>query len=96
MFKTQAPTMRLTLRVLAHLLRYPDAELRAHLGELADALQLEAALPAQLTDRLSNATTASVDTSAVEHHPCVASIYQLDGIVRRAPSLQLTADARGA
>jgi len=24
----------------------------------------------------------------------VASIYQLDGLVRRAPSLQLTADAR--
>ena len=45
MFKTQAPTMRLTLRVLAHLLRYPDAELRAHLDELADALQLEAAVP---------------------------------------------------
>jgi len=45
MFKTQAPTMRLTLRVLAHLLRYPDAEVRAHLGELADALQLEAAVP---------------------------------------------------
>ena len=40
MFKTQAPSMRLTLRVLAHLLRYPDAELRAHLDELADALQL--------------------------------------------------------
>jgi NADH-quinone oxidoreductase subunit G len=28
--------------------------------------------------------------------PCVASIYQLDGLVRRAPSLQLTADARAA
>jgi len=26
----------------------------------------------------------------------VASIYQLDSIVRRAPSLQLTADARNA
>jgi NADH-quinone oxidoreductase subunit G len=26
----------------------------------------------------------------------VASIYQLDGVVRRAPSLQLTADARAA
>jgi nitrate reductase delta subunit len=44
MFKTQAPTMRLTLRVLAHLLRYPDAELRAHLGELAEALRMEAAV----------------------------------------------------
>ena len=28
--------------------------------------------------------------------PVVASIYQLDGVVRRAPSLQLTADARTA
>ena len=44
MFKTQAPTMRLTLRVLAHLLRYPDAGLRAHLGELAEALALRKAM----------------------------------------------------
>ena len=29
-------------------------------------------------------------------NPVVAAIYQLDGIVRRAPSLQLTADARRA
>ena len=34
----------LTLRVLARLLSYPDAELRAHLGELQDALQSERAL----------------------------------------------------
>ena len=47
MFKIQAPTMRLSLRVLAHLLRYPDAELRAHLGELSQALAAEGALPAK-------------------------------------------------
>ena len=41
-FKTQSN--RLTLRVLAHLLRYPDAALRAHAAELAQALQDEAAL----------------------------------------------------
>ncbi|PRD64162.1 nitrate reductase molybdenum cofactor assembly chaperone [Malikia granosa] len=35
-----------TLRVLAHLLRYPDAELRAHLGELSEALHAERALGA--------------------------------------------------
>jgi len=34
----------LTLRVLARLLGYPDAELRAHLGELQDALKSERAL----------------------------------------------------
>jgi NADH-quinone oxidoreductase subunit G len=28
--------------------------------------------------------------------PCVATIYQLDSLVRRAPSLQLTADAQQA
>jgi len=52
MFKTQAPTMRLTLRVLAHLLRYPDAELRGHLGDLADAVQAEAALSGQRVGEL--------------------------------------------
>jgi nitrate reductase delta subunit len=36
----------LTLRVLAHLLSYPDAELRAHLGELHAALASERALGA--------------------------------------------------
>lgn len=35
-----------TLRALSALLRYPDAELRAHLDELARALHDEAALPA--------------------------------------------------
>ena len=35
-----------TLRALAHLLRYPDAELRAHLGELSEALHAERALGA--------------------------------------------------
>lgn len=46
-FATQAPVMRLSLRVLAHLLRYPDAELRAHLDEMAQALAAEDALPAK-------------------------------------------------
>ena len=36
-------TMQLTLRTLAALLRYPDAELRAHVGELRDALRDEQA-----------------------------------------------------
>ena len=46
--------------------------------------------------RLSNAThsSAAVSTEATSS-PAVAGIYQLDSIVRRAPSLQLTADARG-
>ena len=48
--KTPKP-MSLTLRVLARLLGYPDAELRAHLDELRDALRREAALqPARLAE----------------------------------------------
>ena len=46
-------------------------------------------------DRLSNQTSAAVDLSPATADPVVASIYQLDSIVRRATSLQLTADARG-
>jgi NADH-quinone oxidoreductase subunit G len=42
----------------------------------------------------SNATQAAIHLAAAAPAPVVASIYQLDGIVRRAPSLQLTADAR--
>jgi NADH-quinone oxidoreductase subunit G len=49
--------------------------------------------------KLSNATTASEAPAgnapqATSSKACTASIYQLDGIVRRAPALQLTADAR--
>jgi NADH-quinone oxidoreductase subunit G len=56
----------------------------------------QAALPTDIAACLSNETQAAIDLASVEHQPVVASIYQLDGIVRRAPSLQLTADARGA
>ena len=43
--------MSLTLRVLARLLSYPDAELRAHLNEMRQALRSEAALtPARLDE----------------------------------------------
>ncbi len=49
------------------------------------------------TSKLNNATTASTTASqAIASMPCTASIYQLDGLVRRAPSLQLTNDARNS
>ena len=44
LFNTPPKPMSVTLRVLAHLLSYPDAELRAHLPELQAALHDEAAL----------------------------------------------------
>lgn len=44
---------------------------------------------------LNNACKASMASAAhTEIEPCVAGIYQLDSIVRRASSLQLTADGR--
>ncbi|HEY0886216.1 MAG TPA: molybdopterin-dependent oxidoreductase, partial [Ramlibacter sp.] len=45
---------------------------------------------------LSNATGAAIDVAAAAGKPATAAIYQLDGIVRRATSLQLTADGRRA
>ena len=48
LFVAQRPAAS-TLRVLSRLLAYPDAELRAHLGELREALHTERALsPARL------------------------------------------------
>jgi nitrate reductase delta subunit len=46
LFSSSPPQARLTLRVLAHLLRYPDADFRAHTADMRQALQAEAALPA--------------------------------------------------
>ncbi|MDI9331904.1 MAG: NADH-quinone oxidoreductase subunit NuoG [Alphaproteobacteria bacterium] len=77
------------LRVLGSMLGLPGFE--------QDTIEQvrQAALPADVAARLSNATRAAIDTAPFEHQPATASLYQLDGIVRRAPSLQLTADARG-
>jgi len=43
---------------------------------------------------LNNACSSEVRLAGNVDAPCVATIYQLDSLVRRAPSLQLTADAR--
>jgi len=46
LFSSSPPQACLTLRVLAHLLRYPDADVRAHTADMRQALQAEVALPA--------------------------------------------------
>jgi NADH-quinone oxidoreductase subunit G len=74
------------LRVLANLLEIPGVAFETSQDVLARAT----AKP--LT--ASNATRAAINVAAAAGTPAVAAIYQLDGIVRRAPSLQLTADAR--
>ena len=48
------------------------------------------------SEHLSNQTVAVIDLAPAGPDPVVAPIYQLDSIVRRATSLQLTADARAA
>jgi NADH-quinone oxidoreductase subunit G len=47
-------------------------------------------------DKLSNAGSAAIDVAVSAGVPVSASIYALDGLVRRSTSLQLTADARKA
>ncbi|APW38738.1 NADH-quinone oxidoreductase subunit G [Rhodoferax koreense] len=84
------------LRVLANLLGLPGFDFESTTDVLArgtPALAGVAQLPA---DVLSNASDAAFTATAPAGVPAVASIYQLDGIVRRATSLQMTADARQA
>jgi NADH-quinone oxidoreductase subunit G len=76
------------LRVLGNLLGLPGFDFETSQDVLAKAQSLP------LT--LSNASAQAVRWDAAGSDPVVASIYQLDGIVRRAASLQQTADARVA
>ena len=76
------------MRVLANLLGLPGFDFETSQDVLAKAT---ATAPV-----LSNATSATLRMAGEVADPVVASIYQLDGVVRRAPSLQLTADARTA
>ena len=54
------------------------------------------ALPTDIPARLSNACAQDIDLTPANHAPVTASIYQLDGLVRRAPALQHTTDAEVA
>ena len=76
------------LRVLANMLGLPQLAFETS----QDVLKQISATPLNL----SNACSSEVRMAGAVDTPCVASIYQLDSLVRRAPSLQLTADARNA
>jgi len=81
------------LRVLANLLGLPGFAFES----TADVLRTVGEAGALPANALNNATAANaVASNGAAPAPVVASIYQLDSIVRRAPSLQLTADARHA
>ena len=83
------------LRVLANMLDLPRFSFDSSQEVLAAvpsfASMDNSFLPTAL---LSNASSASIDLSETSTSPCVASIYSLDGLVRRSPSLQLTSDAQ--
>jgi NADH-quinone oxidoreductase subunit G len=75
------------LRVLANLLDIPGVSFETSQEVLSRATAQPLAA--------SNVTRSAINlTGTTTPAPAVASIYQLDGTVRRAPSLQLTADAR--
>ena len=76
------------LRVLANMLGLPQLAFETS----QDVLKQATATPLNL----SNFSHTEVRLAGPVDAPCVASIYQLDGLVRRAPSLQLTADAQHA
>ena len=79
------------MRVLANLLGVPGFDFETSQDVLAKAT----ASPPVLNNA-SNANMTALRLAGDVAAPVVASIYQLDGVVRRAPSLQLTADARTA
>ena len=76
------------LRVLANMLGLPQLAFETS----QDVLKQIADTPLNLSNECSSEVRLAGNADA----PCVASIYQLDSLVRRAPSLQLTADARNA
>ena len=84
------------LRVLGNLLGLPGFEADSSQAVLAQALPGVASGTVVDASRLNNQSHAAIDTAVTSGTPCVAAIYQLDGLVRRAPSLQLTADGRAA
>ncbi len=85
------------LRVLANLLEIPGfafestQEVLNHLrcASLTDVSHVPA-------EKLNNTTAVPADLGVPSAAPVAVGIYQLDSIVRRAASLQLTADARRA
>ena len=78
------------LRVLGSMLHVPGFEF-----ETIEEVRAQA-IPADVAPLLSNVCSAQVDVSPAAGQPASAAIYQLDSLVRRAPALQLTADANQA
>ena len=81
------------LRVLGDLLGVVQPAYQTSQEVLAQALE-GAAMGSIAGERLSNRTSAPIEVRPQPVALQPVGIYQLDGIVRRALSLQMTADAR--
>ena len=83
------------LRVLANMLKLPGFDFESTQQVLDHMYKDSGGTPAQVpASALSNAAPVPSVIASSSGEPTVAAIYQLDGIVRRATSLQLTSDAR--
>ena len=85
------------IRVLANLLKLPGFEFQASQDVLSQMRLVSSGVPMFApAEKLSNHCQQAIDLSECDAEPVVAAIYQLDSLVRRATSLQLTSDARCA
>ena len=81
------------LRVLGNMLNVPGFDFETSEDVRAEALGEVAAIPARLNNHIDASIAVSASTSTLERIADVP-IYDTDALVRRAASLQLTADAR--
>ena len=84
------------LRVLGNLMSVQGMEFDSSQEVLASLESVGIQAGNVAADRLGLSVSGAIDLTPAEVRPVVASIYQLDGLVRRSSSLQLTADARAA
>jgi NADH-quinone oxidoreductase subunit G len=83
------------LRVLANLMDVPGFDFDSSEDVLGQVSGLSSVSKVNVSaELLNNMTHAAIDLTPAAVAPVVASIYALDGTVRRAVSLQLTADAK--
>ena len=87
------PAWKVT-RVLANMLSVSGFEFESSADVLKQLQGQHADIQTAVSSSLNNLTDAKIDLSSSNVAPVTASIYQLDGIVRRAPALQATADAK--
>jgi NADH-quinone oxidoreductase subunit G len=85
------------LRVLANLLGLPGFDFESSQDVLKMARGAQDVGQSHVASAgLSNGTQVAIDLTPAAMLPVTASIYQMDGLVRRSPALQATADARQA